>query len=268
MAIHFRVSQADEYADASLIKRGGKVFREIRQVEREVIPQVDGLVPVTTWARDALVNWLPQAVSVPHAVIGNFVYSQPFDMAGLQPLGDLVTIGSLERVKNHRYLLKTLAEANRRGRHYTLDIYGEGSCRADLSRLALSLGLQHQVRFRGFRSDVRNFLPRYRAYVHAAYSESSSLAIMEAMAAGLPIVAGYLEPLAEICDEGVEGRFFPLDDPAQAAATLIALLDSEVARAKAAEAARERFHRDFDAEVIAPRLLSFLQGGSSPEQAS
>jgi glycosyltransferase involved in cell wall biosynthesis len=258
MAIHFRVSQADEWADKKLIARDGTVFRRIRRMERQVIPRVDGLVSVTAWARDALVAWLPEAATVPYAVIGNFVHLQHVS-ADPQPLGDLVTIGNLELVKNHRFLLKTLAEANRRGRHYTLDVYGEGPCRADLSQLALSLGLEDQVRFHGFRGDVRTFLPRYRAYVHAAYSESSSLAIMESMAAGLPIVAGYLTPLAELCDQGVEGRFYPLDDPVEAADTLIDLLDCEPARAKAARAARERFHRDFDAEVVAPRLLSFLE---------
>ena len=45
------------------------------------------------------------------------------------------------------------------------------------------------MRFQGFRTDVRDQLPGYRAYVHAAYAETSSLAIIEAMAAGLPIVA-------------------------------------------------------------------------------
>ena len=49
------------------------VFRAIRQVEREVIPQVDRLVYVSRWARDALLNWLPEAAAVPSAVIGNFV---------------------------------------------------------------------------------------------------------------------------------------------------------------------------------------------------
>lgn len=260
MAVHFRVSQADEWADKRLIGRDGKVFRRIRQVERDVIPQLDGLVSVTAWARDALVRWLPEAATVPSAVIGNFVHPQEFEVDP-EPLGDLVTVGNLELVKNHRFLLEVLAEANRRGRRYTLDVYGEGPCRADLSALARSLGLEGQVRLRGFRTDVRTFLPRYRAYVHAAYSESSSLAIMEAMAAGLPIVAGYLEPLAELCDEGVEGRFFPLGDATRAADVLVELLDCAPARAKAARAARERFHRDFDAEVVAPRLRSFLQTG-------
>ena len=107
---------------------------------------------------------------------------------------------------------------------------------------------------------MRDFLPGYRAYVHASYSESSSLAIIEAMAAGLPIVAGNIGPISELCDDGVEARFWPLDDPAQAAAMLIDLLDCEPARLKAARAASERFRREFDAEVVVPRLLSFLLG--------
>jgi len=125
-------------------------------------------------------------------------------------------------------------------------------------RLARDLDLEGHVRFRGFRSDVRDFLPGYRAYVHASYSESSSLAIIEAMAAGLPIVAGDIGPISELCDDGVEARFWTLDDPAQAAATLLELLEDEPARMKAAIAASERFRRDFDADAVAPQLLAFL----------
>ena len=72
------------------------------------------------------------------------------------------------------------------------------------------------------------------------------------MAAGLPIVAGNTGGISELCDDGVEARFWPLDDPAQAAALLIDLLDCEPERLKAARAARERFRRDFDADVVGP----------------
>jgi glycosyltransferase involved in cell wall biosynthesis len=259
MAVHFRISQADEWVNMRQIPRDGRVFRAIRQVERAVIPQVDGLVYVSRWARDALVAWLPEAAEVPGAIIGNFVAPLP-PRPDEEPLGDLVTIGHLEHVKNQRFILEVLAAARRAGRSLTLDIFGEGPLRRDLTQLAHSLGLEDQVRFRGYRPDVRDFLSRYRAYVHASYSESSSLAIMEAMAAGLPIVAGNIGPISELCDDGVEARFWPLDDPARAAATLIDLLDCEPARIMAASAASERFHRDFDAERIAPRLRSFLLG--------
>jgi glycosyltransferase involved in cell wall biosynthesis len=258
MVVHFRISQADEWADKKQIRDGGRVFQAIRQVEREVIPQVDGLVYMSQWARDALLNWLPEAAKVPSAVIGSMV-TPLRDESVREPLADLVTIGNLDIVKNHRFLLEVLAEAKRAGRSFTLDVFGEGACRADLLRQTRSLDLVEQVRFRGFQPDARNFLPGYRAYVHACYSESFCLAIVEAMAAGLPIVAGNIGPISELCDDGIEARFWPLDNPTEAAGILIDLMDSEPARLKAATAASERFQREFNADLIVPRLLSFLR---------
>ena len=234
------------------------MFRAIRRMEREAIPQVDGLVFVSRWGREAVLGWLPEAAAVPFAIIGNFV--TPLDSEpSRESLGDLVTIGNLDLVKNHRFLLQVLAEAKRSGRSLTLDVFGDGPCRKDLLQQARALGLEEQVRFRGYQPDARRFLPGYRAYVHASYSESLPLAIIEAMAAGLPIVAGDTGGIGELCDDGVEARFWPLDDPARATAVLIDLLDCEPARLKAANAALERFHRDFDADVVAPELEGFLR---------
>jgi glycosyltransferase involved in cell wall biosynthesis len=257
-AVHFRISQADEWADKGMIARDGIVFRRIRRLERAVLPRVDGLMYVSDWARTALAGWLPEAAAVPSTVIDNFV-SPVSAGSGGEPLADLVTMGHLEPVKNHRYMLEVLAEAARTGRRYTLDVYGVGPLRGNLLRQATALGLDGQVRFRGFDPGVRSLLPRYRAYSHASYSESSSLAIIESMAAGLPIVAGNIGPIAELCTDGVEARFWPLDDPAKAAAVLSGLLDSEPDRLRAAAAAQERFRREFDTEVIAPRLWAFLR---------
>jgi glycosyltransferase involved in cell wall biosynthesis len=175
-----------------------------------------------------------------------------------ESIGDLVTVGNLEAVKNHRYLLQVLAQAKQAGRAYTMDIFGEGPMRHDLQQMIRSLGLERQVRLRGFHSDVRGLLPGYRACVHASYSESLPLALIEAMAAGLPIVAANTGGVSEIFDEGTEGRFWPLDDPAAAAKVLIDLMDNESERSTIAAAALARFRREFDAEVVAPRLCSFL----------
>jgi glycosyltransferase involved in cell wall biosynthesis len=258
MAVHFSVSQADEWAVKNLVKQDGALFRAIRQAERETIPQLDGLVYVSRWAQHGLLSWLPEAAAAPSSVIENFV--APLQTPNQELIGDLVTVGNLLLAKNHRFLLDVLAAAKQAGRSLSLDVFGEGQLLKDLQQRAHSLGLDGQVRFRGFRRDVRDFLPRYRAYVHASYSESSSLAIIEAMAAGLPIVAGNVGPIAELCDDGVEARFWSLDDPIKAAATLLELLDWEPARLQAARAARQRFSRDFDANLVAPRLWSFLMG--------
>jgi glycosyltransferase involved in cell wall biosynthesis len=263
MAVHFRVSQADEWAGKELIKPGGTVFRAIRQLERETIPQVDGIVYVSKWARDTLLSWLGEAASVPSDVIDNFV--APLEVPpGAEPpqgpRGDLVSIGSLEPVKNHRFLLDVLAAANRAGRTLSLDIFGEGPLRKELQRQARALGLDAQVRFLGFQPGVRQQLPRYLAYVHSSLSEACPLAVIEAMASGLPVVAGDIGPMAELCEDGAEARFWPLDDPARAAGMLIALLETGRDRERAAAAALARFRRDYNAEVNGPRLHDFLLG--------
>ena len=78
------------------------------------------------------------------------------------------------------------------------------------------------------------------------------------MAAGLPVVVGPIGPIPELCDDGVEGRHWPLDDVSRAADILIETLENEPDRARMARAAQERFRREFDAEVIVPRLAAFL----------
>ena len=257
MAVHYETSHANEWAAKGHIHPTSSVFRAIRRMESEVIPRVDGLVYVSQKAREEVLGWLPQAGSVPSAVISNFVAPVAATRAE-DRIGDLVTVGGLEVAKNHRYLLHVVAEAKRIGRELTLDVYGIGHLRKDLQRLAVSLGIADSVRLRGFDPDVRSRLPGYRAYVHASYVESQSLAIIEAMAAGLPVVAGRIGGIPEICDEGVEARFWPLDNAPGAADTLLDLLDSPAAMASAATAAKARFHRDFDASVVGPKLRTFL----------
>ena len=229
MAVHFRASQAVEWADKGQITSGGRTFRSIQSSEREVIPRLDGLVFVSEWARAALTDWLPEARTVPGTVVTNFVTKaepgQPRETDA-----DLVTVGNLDPIKNHGFLLRVLAAARSAGHTYTLDIWGQGAERSNLLRLAAELGLSDQVRLRGYRPEAREVLPRYRVYVHSSHSESSCLAIMEAMAAGRPVVSSTGGALTALFDDPQEGRFWPLDDPHRAAEILVDLMESEPER--------------------------------------
>lgn len=258
LAVHFRISQADEWADKGQIVRDGRVHRWIRATERKVIPAVDGVVFVSDWGRTVLRAWLPEVDLVPSTVIPNFIEGPAAEAVESKSEG-LVTVGNLEAVKNHRFLLQVLARARDSGHEYSLDVFGEGVERPALAALANELGLHGTVRLHGFCDDVERRLPRYRAYLHASYSESLPLAIIEAMAAGLPVVSGDAGGVGELFDDGVEGRFWPLDDPEKAARILVELLEDPVRLASAGEAARRRFLRDYDADAVAPRLVRFLR---------
>ena len=100
-------TRATSLAEAAL-------YRSIREFERRTVPAVDGLVFVSSWARSALHEWMPEAARVPGVVIPNFVRAVP--EPAVAPRADLVSVGNLEAIKNHRYLLRVLAAARQRGR--------------------------------------------------------------------------------------------------------------------------------------------------------
>lgn len=273
MVVHYMTSQADEWVDKDRLRPGSPVFRYLRRTEAAVIPQVDGIVYVSEAARTSLLAWLPAAGCVRSAVIPDFIRGGSVRRP-VEATGDLVTVGSLTLAKNHRYLLEILVAAKRLGRVYTLDIVGEGPLRRTLEREARDLGVRTQVRFLGVRHDVRDLLPGYRAYVHASYRESLSLAIIEGAAAGLPLVIADTGGVREICDEGHGATLWPLDDADRAAEVLVGLMEDELARSRAVAASVARFRATFDADVVLPRLTAFLSdtpswtalndGGSQP----
>lgn len=261
MVVHFQGSEAEEWATNGRIPHGGRAYWAIRRVERRVAAHVDGIVYVSEAARRAFVDWVPDAAQVPTAVISNFV--DPLDATPPgDPHRDLVTVGRLEPIKNHGYLLEVLAAAERAGRCYTLDVFGDGSLARRLTLSARHLGVEDRVRFLGHRSDVRRRLPAYRAYVHASLRESQSLAIIEAQAAGLPVVTADVGGVRSVCGDGAGSRFWPLDDADRAARILIDLLDDEAARSRAAAASLARFRDAFATDAVAPRLCDFLMGPS------
>lgn len=257
MVVHYLTSQADEWVDKHMLRPGNRTFRHIRRVEADTIARLDGIVYVTGAARDALMAWLPTKAPARTAVVSNFITPFEIGVPG-GPEADLVTVGSLELHKNHAYLLDILAAANRMGRRYTLDVFGAGSQRGPLVKRAGELGLSGQVRFMGFRPDVRTSLAAHRAYVHTSAREAHPIAVIEAMAAGLPLLVAPSGGIAEVCDEESGARLWPLDDATRAASILIELMEDDVERARAACRALAAFRERFDAAAVAPRLYRFL----------
>ncbi|WP_187232599.1 glycosyltransferase [Actinomadura sp. HBU206391] len=127
----------------------------------------------------------------------------------------VLSVANLKRYKGHRYLLDAVARL-RPGLPCTLVLAGEGQERPALERQAGRLGID--VRFLGARTDIDRLLARADAVVLPSLHEGMSNAVMEAMAAGLPVVASDVGGTAELLrDRGV------LVPPADAAALAAAL---------------------------------------------
>ncbi len=261
MCVHYDGSQADEWSDKGTIRKNGPIYRSIRRLEARTLSQVDGLVFVAASARSSLMACIPSAGAVPWAVIPNFTNPRGPVASPLRDPADLITVGGLEVAKNHAYLLEVVAAAKTMGHRVTLDVVGEGPTRRHLTQRSKELGIDEQVRLRGRINGARRALPGHRVYVHSAVREAFPYALVEAMDAGLPIVAGKTGGIPEMFEDGVEGRIWPLDDAHAAAQILIELLGDDKERTRASAAAEARFTSHYSASVVGPALERVLVDG-------
>lgn len=257
MAAHFNISQAAELAEGGMIRENDWLYRQIKRFEARVLPQLDAIVYVSAFLKCQLEADIPAVAHVPSIVVPNFVFPPtPKATPGLR--SDLISIGTLEARKNQAYLLHVLSEAAGRGRRYSLSVVGDGPDRHQLERLAAELGLREQVHFLGQQPNAARLLAGHRAYVHAAVMENLPIALIEALAASLPVLAAPVGGIPELLSDGVEGRYWPLDDPATGAERLVELLENPVQRERYAQAAARRYALNHHPVVAAGRLAEFL----------
>ncbi len=162
-----------------------------------------------------------------------------------------VSAGSLEGHKDHANLLDALALARKSVPDLWLVIAGGGSLRSDLEKKAAQLGLQDCVRFLGQRKDAPRVIRAGTVYVSSSWSEGLGTSILEALAAGTPVVAARAGGADEMVVPGRTGWLVPVRDAAALGNALVdCLLHGDEARRMAAEG-----RRLVDEEFTAPRMV-------------
>jgi L-malate glycosyltransferase len=152
----------------------------------------------------------------------------------------VVTIARFHPVKDHPTLLKAFAEAARARPDVDLLLAGDGPTRPDLERLAADLGIADRVRFLGIRRDVPDLLLAADVFALTSVSEAASLTLMEAMAAGRPVVITNVGGNPELVRDGTDGYLFPRGDHVAGARALLRMLDDPAFAAACGQSARDR----------------------------
>ncbi|WP_084467824.1 glycosyltransferase [Actinokineospora inagensis] len=137
-------------------------------------------------------------------------------------------VGRLDAEKNIDVLLRALPHVP----EVRAELVGIGTCRESLADLAVELGVADRVVFHGFRSDedLVGVLHRVDAFVMPGTAELQSIATMEAMAAGLPVLAADAVALPHLVRPGETGFLFPPGDHIMLAAALAELADNPARR--------------------------------------
>jgi sugar transferase (PEP-CTERM/EpsH1 system associated) len=168
-----------------------------------------------------LCNGVDMSRFLERAIARDSVGGIPFDRSAWV----VGTVGRLQAVKDQGLLLQALAIARRDGgddaRRLRLAIVGDGPLRGELEALARRLDLQDATWFAGERSDVPALLRAMDLFVLPSLAEGISNTVLEAMAAGLPVIATDVGGNAELIEQGVTGHLIPRRDAHALAETLL-----------------------------------------------
>ncbi|MFF0905455.1 UNVERIFIED_CONTAM: glycosyltransferase family 4 protein [Kocuria sp. CPCC 205316] len=168
---------------------------------------------------------------------------------------DLVVLstGRLTHMKGQRYLIEAAALLAPVCPKLQVVILGEGELRQNLEDLVAESGLAGSVHLPGHRGDARMLLDAADVFALPSRAEGMPLALIEAMEAGLPVVATRVIGSTEVVTDGETGLLVPAQDAGMLAEALVKLLGDGEVRALYGAAGRKRYLRDYTVEAMVTR---------------
>ena len=163
---------------------------------------------------------------------------------------DAIVIGATGRLaplKDYNTLIYAIKYVLTKKNHLPIKllICGEGSEHETLKNTVSYLGLDNNVSFLGFQKDIPLFLSGVDIYVSPTLREGLSISILEAMAAGLPIVVSSIPPNMELIENGINGLVFPPQDPEALGEALIRFIESPELAESCGKAAKKKALEEF-----------------------
>lgn len=175
----------------------------------------------------------------------------------------VLAVGHLTPVKDHATLLEACARLEPARRPLVI-VAGDGPLRADLERKRDALALGADVVFPGYRRDVDVLLRACDVLVMSSVSEGLSIALVEAIARGVPVVATRVGGNGDVVADGENGILVPASDPAALAAAMQRLVDDVGMRKRFGDAGRTRYERAFGLRGMIDAYQRLYAGLTAP----
>lgn len=190
-------------------------------------------------------------------LVGNGIQLSSFanDTVPVNRVARLLCVARFEPVKNHRQLIEAAALLRDRGVVFELLLVGDGVLRAPTEALVREHKLTEQVQFLGYRADVPALTIGADICVLTSLKEGLPRAIIEAAAAGRPMVATDVIGNRDVIVDGKTGFLVPLGDPAKLADRLQVLIAQPALRGRLGAEAREHAAQNFDERRVTERII-------------
>jgi glycosyltransferase involved in cell wall biosynthesis len=169
----------------------------------------------------------------------------------------IVSVARFEAPKDHATLLRALALLP--SLDWELELVGDGPLLPACRVLAARLGIAGRVRFAGYAPDVAAVLARAQIFALSSRSEALPRSVLEAMRAGLPVVASDVGGLSELVDNGVSGVLIPRGDVAALSAAAARLIADAPRRLQLGTAARLTYEDRFRLEYMIEKTAAIYR---------
>lgn len=172
----------------------------------------------------------------------------------------LGSVGRLVPIKDHPTLFEALALLGTEGHPPHLVVVGDGEEREELRRLAGRLNLAARIHFLGWRHDLETILGGLDVVICSSRNEGTPVALIEAMAAGVPVLSTDVGGVGDLVVHGETGWLVPPGDPPAMAQGVRRLLADPEFRARLAAAAQVVALERHDAKGLIHRMETLYEG--------
>ncbi len=224
-------------------------------LDRWVLRWMDAVVCVSQAQADKVLRaGVPQSkITVIRNAVGPEAFAEPAPeyrdrLRSLFALPRRWIIGAAGRLspeKGFDQFVEAAALAHRSNPDLGFVIFGDGPMRGALARKIARHGLQGTVVLAGFRTDLERYLPHLDLAVIPSFTEGLPVILLEAFAAGVPVVATSVGGVPEVIDEGQSGWMVPAGDPISLAERICTMFRDDGRRRAMGQAGRERVKRQF-----------------------
>ena len=168
----------------------------------------------------------------------------------------ILSVGEMIPRKNYITAIETVAKLKSANIRYC--ICGQGVMRSEIEEYAKAQGVGDSVVFLGYRRDIPEICSYADVFLHTSYQEGLPVALMEAMAAGVPVVASRVRGNVDLVEDGVNGFLCAPDDAEGFALSIRKLLDDPKLAERFRENGLEKI-KDYDESIVMEGLLKILK---------
>jgi len=232
--------------------------------------RVDGIVAVSQDVRTAILDTMRGIPEQKISIICNCVdvhrYKEGFDrdeireQLGFEPHHQVgVVVATFKRQKGHQFLIDAAARLNSKFPDFHILFVGDGELREQLKNQVKDLHLENRIHFLGTRKDVPAILSASDLFILPSLWEGLPMALIEAMASELPVVATDVSGTKQVMVDGTTGVLVQPGDSAQLVSAIERVLSNPSAAKAMGEASRKRVERLFSAQKQAKEYIDLYQ---------